>query len=94
MLFRSVHPGKILADEIAARNLTANALANKIRVPASRIDQILKGKRAITAETALRLGRFLGMAPQDWMSMQSSYDLWKVEQEKGKQIAKEVERAA
>jgi addiction module HigA family antidote len=88
------HPGRLLARELAAREMTANALAIAIRVPASRIDQILKGKRAITAETALRLGRFFGNGGRFWVSLQANYDLAKAEAEVGEKIAKEVERAA
>lgn len=90
--FNSVHPGEVLADELQAREMTANSLAVSIKVPATRIGQILKGKRSISAETAYRLGLFLGTGPEIWMNMQNAYDLWKVEQEKGRRIAKEVKK--
>jgi antitoxin HigA-1 len=93
MDFESVHPGRILDREIKARDMTANALAVAIRVPASRIDQILKGKRAISPETALRLGRYLGTGPEIWLNMQTGYDLWKAEREFGRKIEKEVKAA-
>ena len=89
-----VHPGRALADEMEARNMTANALAIKLRVPASRIGEIIKGRRAISPETALRLGRYFGTGAGLWIRMQANYDLAKAEQELGAKIAKEVEIAA
>jgi addiction module HigA family antidote len=89
-----VHPGRALADELKARNMTANALAVAIRVPASRIDQIVKCKRAVSAETAIRLGRYLGTGPDLWVRMQGNYDLAKAQQELGEKIAREVTQAA
>jgi addiction module HigA family antidote len=89
-----VHPGRNLALELEARKMTPNALAVAIRVPASRIDQIVKGKRGISAETALRLGRYFGTGPQLWVNLQANYDLAKAERELGAKIAKEVEEAA
>lgn len=89
-----VHPGRALADEMEARNMTANALAIKLRVPASRIGEIIKGRRAISPETALRLGRYFGNGAGLWIRMQANYDLAKAEQELGARIAKEVEIAA
>ncbi|MSO75295.1 MAG: addiction module antidote protein, HigA family [Alphaproteobacteria bacterium] len=89
-----VHPGRALADELEARNMTANALAQALRVTPSRIGEIIAGKRAITAETAVRLGRYLGTGPGLWVRMQGNYDIAKVEQDLGARIAKEVEQAA
>jgi addiction module HigA family antidote len=66
-----VHPGKTLAAEIAARDLSAHALALKLRVPANRITEIVAGKRSISAETALRLGRYFGNGGGFWMALQS-----------------------
>ena len=62
-----IHPGRILRRELKARQLSANALARALRVPSGRIVDILNGKRSITAETALRLGRYFGNAPQFWI---------------------------
>lgn len=70
-----VHPGEILKEEMDERELSINGVARALRVPASRIDEITKGKRAITAETALRLGRYFGSSPQFWMNLQTAYDL-------------------
>jgi addiction module HigA family antidote len=85
------HPGETLADELAARGLTANALALKLRVPANRISDIVRGRRGITAETALRLGRYLGTGGKFWIDLQASYDLAVAERDLGAVIASEVD---
>ena len=77
--FDPVHPGEVLQDELAARRLTANALALKLRVPANRLTEILNGKRAISPETALRLSRYLGPSAAFWLNLQSQYDLARTE---------------
>ncbi|HXA24639.1 MAG TPA: HigA family addiction module antitoxin [Acetobacteraceae bacterium] len=88
-----VHPGRTLAAELEARGLTANALALKLRVPANRLSEIIRGQRAISAETALRLGRYFGTGAALWMNLQSHYDLARAEQEMGARITREVEVA-
>ena len=88
-----IHPGRILKREMTARNLSANKLALALRVPSGRITQILNGKRGISAETALRLGRYFNNSAQFWMNLQSKYDLIKVEQNIGAKIIAEVEQA-
>jgi addiction module HigA family antidote len=88
-----VHPGRILAREMEARELSANALALKLRVPANRISEIVAGNRGISPETALRLGRYFGTGPELWNRLQADYDLAEVEQKLGKIIRKEVEAA-
>lgn len=71
-----IHPGEILAlDFLAEMGLTANALAIAVGVPANRIQAIVKGKRAITADTALRLGKYFGTTARFWMNLQAKYDL-------------------
>jgi antitoxin HigA-1 len=89
-----VHPGKTLATELAARGLSAHALALKLRVPANRISEIIAGKRAISPETALRLGRYFATGAAFWLNLQIQYDLAIAEAELGKQIAAEVEQPA
>jgi addiction module HigA family antidote len=89
-----VHPGKILKRELAARDLSANQLALALRVPSGRITDILNGKRGITAETALRLGRYFGNAPAFWMNLQSQYELAIAERDVGRKVAAEVGNAA
>jgi antitoxin HigA-1 len=87
------HPGETLAEELAARGLTASALALKLRVPANRMSDILRGRRAVTAETALRLGRYFGTGAKLWVDLQASYDLAVAEREWGAVIEQEVDPA-
>jgi addiction module HigA family antidote len=89
-----VHPGRILRRELAARDLSANALARALRVPSGRIVDILNGKRAITAETALRLGRYFGNDPQFWINLQSRYALAVARRDVGARVRREVQAAA
>ncbi len=88
-----VHPGRTLAAELVARGLTAGALALKLRVPANRLSDIVRGQRAISPETALRLGRYFGTGAQFWMNLQANYDLAIARQEMGAIIDREVEAA-
>ena len=88
-----VHPGQTLAAELAARELTANALALKLRVPASRISEIVRGYRAISPETALRLGCYFGTSAQFWTNLQANYDLAIAREQFGATIEHEVEAA-
>ncbi len=89
-----IHPGRILKRELATRGLSASKLALALQVPSGRITSILNGKRAITPETALRLGRFFGNSAQFWLNLQAQYDLLIVERELGERIKAEVEHAA
>jgi len=71
-----IHPGEILQEEfLAPMGITQYRLSKDISVPPRRINEIVHGKRAITADTALRLGRFFGMSPQFWLNLQNRYDL-------------------
>ena len=88
-----VHPGTTLTAELVARGLTAHALALKLRVPANRISEIIAGKRGISAETALRLGRYFGTGAAFWLNLQSQYELAIAERELGSRIAAEVDAA-
>jgi len=88
-----VHPGETLADELAARGLSANALALKLRVPANRITGIIRGERSISAETALRLARYFGTSAAFWINLQSHYDLDVAREKMGATIEREVEAA-
>ncbi len=89
-----IHPGDVLAEELGARGISAHALALKLRVPANRISEIIAGKRGVSAETALRLGRYLGTGAQLWMNLQAKYDLEIAERDIGEKVRKEVEEAA
>jgi addiction module HigA family antidote len=71
----AIHPGEVLADELDDLDLSAAELARLIDVPANRISQILAGKRAISADTALRLGWYFNTAPELWMNLQKTYEL-------------------
>jgi addiction module HigA family antidote len=84
------HPGLLLRAELDAREMSANQLALALRVPANRITGILRGERSITAETALRLGRFLGTGAAFWMNLQTAHDISLIEAELGELIAEEV----
>jgi antitoxin HigA-1 len=88
-----VHPGRTLASELAARELSANALALRLRVSPNRLTEIIRGERSISAETALRLGRYFGTGAAFWINLQAQYDLAMAEREFGAQIAREVEAA-
>ena len=93
MAFHEVHPGAILKEELAARGLSANAFALKLRVPPQRIQEIVAGKRAISPETALRIGRSLGTGAKLWLTMQQSYDLRQAEVAHGATVEAEVAAA-
>jgi antitoxin HigA-1 len=88
-----VHPGRLLKRELAARKLSANRLALDLGVPSGRITDILNGRRAITADTAVRLGRYFGNSAQFWLDLQAQYDIGVVEREKGAEIARRVRPA-
>ena len=94
MTRQPIHPGEILSDELAELSLTASALARQIKVPPNRVSQIIQGKRAITGDTALRLGHWFGTNPQFWLNLQSQYDLRLAEAEAGKEVRKLPTRAA
>ena len=87
------HPGRLLRREIEARELSANRLALDLGVPSGRITGILHGRRSISADTAVRLGRYFGNSAQFWLDLQSQYDIAVVERERGKDIARRVQPA-
>jgi len=88
-----VHPGRILKRELAAREMSANRLALALRVPSGRLTDILNGKRGISPDTALRLGRYFGSSARFWLNLQTSYELALAERELGDRIAAEVEES-
>ena len=89
----TAHPGRLLKRELTARKLSANRLSLDIGVPSGRITDILNARRSITADTAVRLGRYFGNSAQFWLDLQSQYDIGVVEREKGGEIAKRVRPA-
>ncbi|HZL59829.1 MAG TPA: HigA family addiction module antitoxin [Stellaceae bacterium] len=88
-----VHPGRLLRRELRSRGLSANRLALELGVPSGRITDILNGRRSITADTAVRLGRFLGNGAQFWLDLQGQYDIARVERDRGGEIARRVHPA-
>lgn len=88
---RPIHPGEILREEfLIPLGMSAHALALVLRVPAPRINDIVRERRSITPDTALRLARYFGTTPQFWMNLQMSYDLKCAEKKNGTTIASEV----
>lgn len=88
-----VHPGRLLKRELSARSLSANRLALELGVPSGRITDILNGKRSISADTALRLGRYFGNGARFWLDLQSQHDLALAEHERGREIEERVKPA-
>jgi addiction module HigA family antidote len=88
-----IHPGEILADELEEIGVSATELARLLEVPANRISQILSGKRAITADTALRLGQYFGTSADLWLNLQKQYELDVARQEAGETIKHIPQRA-
>jgi addiction module HigA family antidote len=89
----AAHPGRLLKRELVARELSANRLALDLGVPSGRITDILNGRRSITADTAVRLGRYFGNSAQFWLDLQSQYDIAVIERERGREIARRVRPA-
>jgi len=85
-----IHPGEILREELDVLEMSANSLAAALGVPGNRITAILNGQRGITADTALRLSRYLGTTAEFWLNLQKSYELRLAEREAGKQIEKTI----
>ena len=88
---RPVHPGEILGEELQELGMSANALAKALAVPTNRITAILRGRRGITADTALRLSRYFGTTPQLWLNLQNTFELRVAEIESGNDIAERVQ---
>lgn len=88
---RPVHPGEVLREDyLTPLGMSVNALAQELRVPTTRLHEIVKERRAITPDTALRLARYFGGDARSWLNLQSEYDLKRIEAEKVTQITKEV----
>ncbi len=75
MFRRTVHPGEILKDELQELDVTPTEFARQIDVPPNRVSQIIAGKRAVTGDTALRIGHWFGTDPQLWLNLQAQFDL-------------------
>ena len=86
-----VHPGDVLQEEfLVPMGISQYRLAKEISVPARRINEIVHGTRAITADTALRLGRYFGMSEQFWLNLQAHYELEREKERLGKRLDEEV----
>jgi addiction module HigA family antidote len=88
---RPIHPGEVLREEfLVPLGMTAHALSQAIHVPATRVNDIVNGKRGVTADTALRLARYFGNSPEFWLNLQAAHDLRTAERETASKIEREV----
>ena len=88
---RAIHPGEIIREEyLAPLNMSPHALAIELRVPATRLNDIVRERRAISPDTALRLARYFGTTGQFWLNLQGTFDLKQAERELGQRINQEV----
>lgn len=90
MSLPAIHPGEHVAAELAELDMTASELARALGIPPNRITEILRGRRGITADTALRLGRWLGTSPEFWMNLQQIYELRRAQETHGAEIERTV----
>ena len=86
MAVPAIHPGKHVAEELKELNMSAAELARKLKVPTNRISEILNGRRAITADTALRLGHYFGTSAEFWLNLQKLYELRLAEKKASREI--------
>ena len=90
-----IHPGEILLEEfMKPLELSINRLARELLVPPGRVSAIVNGKRSITADTALRLGRYFGVSPELWMGLQADYDLRVAQRAIGPEVERRIQRHA
>jgi addiction module HigA family antidote len=95
MKLKNVHPGEVLLEEfIKPMGLSQNRLAREIGVPPRRINEIALGKRAVSADTALRFARYFGTSESFWMGLQADYDLEEARKSLGSRLIREVRRRA
>ena len=88
---KPIHPGEVLLEEfLKPMNVSAGQLASDVRVPAYQVDEIVHGKRQLTADTALRLARYFNVSPRFWLGLQMDYDLDVAEDELGEKLEAEV----
>ncbi len=86
----AIHPGVHIASELEELNMSASQLAKDLGIPANRLTEIIRGRRGITADTALRLARWLGTTPELWMNLQKNYELRLAINEHGEEITRTV----
>ena len=90
-LIGAMHPGKTIREDVLKPlGMSVNALSKELRVPATRLNDIVRGRRGISADTALRLARYLGTSPRFWLNLQSEFDLRVADYERGKIVKKQV----
>ena len=94
MALPAIHPGEHLAEELTELGLTATRLASLLGVPTNRVTDIIRGRRGITADTALRLGRWMGTSAEYWMNLQQIYELRLAQQAHGEEIERTVKPRA
>ncbi len=82
----AIHPGEVLAEDLEALEMSAAELSRQIKVPTNRITSILKGQRAVTGDTALRLGHFFGTSAEFWLNLQKLYELRQAESKAGTEV--------
>jgi len=88
---RPIHPGEILREDfLIPLEMSAHALSQAIRVPATRVNDIVNGRRGVTADTALRLARYFGNSAEFWLNVQAAYDLRRAERDVAPKIEKEI----
>jgi addiction module HigA family antidote len=92
---RPVHPGEVLLEDfLKPLGMSANALAKALRVPAPRINDVVRGRRGVSADTAMRLARYFGGDARSWLNLQTAHDLRVAEISNAKRVAREVSPAA
>lgn len=90
MALPAIHPGEQIAAELDELGMSASQLARELDIPANRLTEILRGRRGISADTALRLARWFGTSPEFWMNLQQIYELRRAQQEHGEEIERNV----
>lgn len=90
LLSDAPHPGKILAERLAAHGMSASELARSLGIPINRVTHIINGQRGVSGDSALRLGRFFGTAPAYWLGLQMAFELRRAEEENGEFITRTV----
>jgi len=86
----AIHPGEHLADELTELGMSASELARTLRIPTNRVTEIIRGRRGISADTALRLAQWIGTTPEYWLNLQRNYELRLAEQAHGEEIRREI----
>ncbi len=90
-LLGEMHPGRTIAEDVLKPlGMSVNALARQLHIPTTRLNEIVRARRGVSADTALRLARYLGTPPQFWLNLQSAYDLRVAEGAKGRAIKKQI----